>query len=269
MAEFLCQTNPVHQIVESPLWLLLKNRPKDAEKSLRWLRGWRSSSEAVAKEFAELKEYSELSLSCMTCAKQSLKCNHTNSTFWDSIKELARKRSLKPFILIVSLQFFLEFSMIMVWMPFIIPVLKAYGIPFGANLTTVILSTIGLFAHISLLLTVKTLGKRIICLNSMAIVVLCCIALSKTFEKTTFQLKKTHLFHFLLGVYGFIFFPPGWSSFKQHSHAESMTELGEIHMKVGRYGYLALICIAMMQFFTKMGISGASLLLVAEVFPLK
>lgn len=108
------------QIPESPLWLISKNRPEDAKKALSWLRGW-VSPESIEKEFQELKDYREASSACASCAKQSIKCNHPGVTFFQRIKELKRKRSLKPFILIVSLQFFHEFSGMSVYMPYIIP----------------------------------------------------------------------------------------------------------------------------------------------------
>lgn len=178
-----CITKPPHipQIPESPLWLMSKNRPEEAKKSLQCLRGG-VSVESIQKEFSELQTYSEASRACTPCAKQSIKCNHPKATFWERIKELTRKCTLKPFILIVSLQFFLEFSGIMVWMPYIIPVLKAHGIPLGANITTIILSAIGFFAHVCLLVSIKTAGKRRICLTSMVVVVLCCCGLSTIFS---------------------------------------------------------------------------------------
>lgn len=159
------------------MWLLSKDRPRDAQKSLQWLRGW-VSPQAVHNEYTELQNYSEISNSCESCLKRSIKCDHPRPTFCDKMKELKRKRSLKPFILIVCLQFFVEFSGIMVWMPYIIQVIKAHGMPLAAGTVTVILSGIGFFAHICLLLTVNIFGKRKICLFATAIVVLSCIGMS-------------------------------------------------------------------------------------------
>lgn len=180
------------KVPESPMWLLSKDRSKDAEKSLQWLRGWTTPG-TVRKEFTELQNYSEISNACASCARQSIKCIHPRPTFCDKLKELRRKRSLKPFILIVCLQFFVEFSGIMVWMPYIIQVLKAHGIPMQANVATVVLSGIGFFAHICLLLTVNIFGKRKICLGATAVVVFSCIGMSMILESwmsTTILLPK-------------------------------------------------------------------------------
>lgn len=161
---------------ESPIWLLSKYRPNEAKKSLQWLRGW-VSPQAIHAEYSELEKYSERSNACTTCARQSIRCNHPRPKLYENRGEFKRKRSLKPFILIVSMQFFVEFSGISVWTPYIIQVLKAQGIPLDAHFATVIMSGIGFAAHVCLLLSVHTFGKRKICLFSTLIVGLSSFAL--------------------------------------------------------------------------------------------
>lgn len=97
------------QIPETPQWLLSKNRTTEAEKSLRWLRGW-VSSEAVAQEFHDLQRHSERSKSCNTCIKKDLKCTHPLPTMREKFAELKRKRTLKPFGIVISLFFLAQFS---------------------------------------------------------------------------------------------------------------------------------------------------------------
>lgn len=86
-------------VPESPSWLLLKDRPQDAQKSLQFLRGW-VSPQTIHDEFTKLQKYSENSSSCIACTKQSIKCQHPKPTFCDKIKEIKRKRTLKPFLLV-------------------------------------------------------------------------------------------------------------------------------------------------------------------------
>lgn len=56
MTYFPLSTYVYHQVPESPIWLIAKRRPKDAEAALCWLRGWVDRS-AVQQELAELLKY--------------------------------------------------------------------------------------------------------------------------------------------------------------------------------------------------------------------
>lgn len=164
-------------VPESPSWLLLKNRPNDAEKSLRWLRGW-TSPQTIHTEFTELQNYSRASNACVACAKQSIACEHPQPTFCDKIGELKRKRTLKPMVLVFCLHFFLEFCIVTVWQPYIIQLLKAFGTPINANLATVISAGLGISACFFLIATVKKVGRRRLYLTSSLIVTLCTFGLS-------------------------------------------------------------------------------------------
>lgn len=86
------------QVPETPMWLLSKNRPDDALKSLQWLRGW-VPAKNVEKEFAEMQRYSVYSSSCASCQKTKSVCEHPPPTFRQKLQELTRKRNLRPFIL--------------------------------------------------------------------------------------------------------------------------------------------------------------------------
>lgn len=162
---------------ESPSWLLSKGRPKDAQKSLQWLRGW-VSPQTVHQEFTELQKYSDTSNACVSCAKQSIRCSHSKSTFRDKIKELRRRRNSRPFILMICLSFFTHFS-VTVLDPYIIQILIALGTPIDPNLTTVLISSMGIFGCIFLISTVKILGRRKIFLITTSVLAFSAIALSK------------------------------------------------------------------------------------------
>lgn len=155
-----------------------KGRFNDALKSLQWLRGW-VCPETVHDEFISLQNFTSTSNACAVCSKQSLVCNHARPTLLDKIKELTRKQSLKPCLLIFCLQFFNQFCGFTVWQPYIIQVLNALGTPFNPNTVTVIGSSLGILASIFLFSTVKIFGKRKIYLSSTAIVSICCFGLSK------------------------------------------------------------------------------------------
>ena len=143
---------------------------------------------------------------CPSCAKQRIPCQHPALTFCDKIKELKHKRNLKPFILVMSLNVLLEFSGAICWRPYIIQVIKAYGIPMNVNTVAMILGSTSIVGGLCFLLCVKMFGKRRLYLTSTAIVVVCCIALGKINPHTEFFLNLNcvflgrHLWHrFLSG----------------------------------------------------------------------
>lgn len=184
----------IFQVPESPSWLLSKNRPKDALKSLQWLRGW-VSPQTVHSEFTELKQFNGISNACISCVKQSIKCCHTKVTFTDKIQELKRKRSLKPFLIMFCLQFFAEFSGAYVWRPYIIQVLNAFGTPINASWITVVNGALGTIASILLISIVKKCGRRKIYLTSISIVTLCSFGLGENVKLKLF-LMGFILIHF-------------------------------------------------------------------------
>lgn len=157
---------------------MLKNRVDDGLKSLQFLRGWRSPS-AVISEFNKLMRHNEKSRSCVQCEKLVIKCVHLEPTIYDQFKCMKQQRIRKPFIMIVILQFFMQFSGMSCMRPYIVPILNAYGMPLDSNSTTVLLGLLGIFAIFCLLLSIRSLGKRNIFLVSIAMSLLTYFALSK------------------------------------------------------------------------------------------
>lgn len=72
----------------------------------------------------------------------------------------------------------------------------------------------------------------------------------------------------IVGIYGFVLLPPGWTSFRNHPY-ESSDKFDYIRGVVGDYGYVALALMLIMQFATKIGVSGLPHIFVSEVFPFK
>lgn len=161
---------------ETPIWLLSKDRTDKALKALQWLRGC-VSSDTVIDEYKNLQQYSERSRACNSCGKRAIYCDH-NESILNKIKQLKRKRIMKPLILALVLQFFLQFSAIMAWRPYIIQILNAYAIRWNANYTAVVMSSMGLGAKICSMSLIKTMGKRKLYLAASTVTYLCCFGLS-------------------------------------------------------------------------------------------
>lgn len=166
------------KIPETPIWLLSKKREEQAEKSLQCLRGG-VSKQAISKELAQMKKVSELSISCQACEKQSIKCQHPPPALIEKFRSMTRKRTVRPFILIVILLFLMQFSGMFAMRPYLVPILKAHGITLDANVVTTILGSIGILANVVIVASIRALGKRRIYLYSMIGNFLSCFGLSK------------------------------------------------------------------------------------------
>lgn len=211
---------------------------------MQWLRGWVRDPELVQDEFVKLQNHSMLAMACVSCAQQSIKCHHPKAGVIDKLRELGQKRNIKPFILVILLNFLLEFAGAIVWRPYLIQVIRAFGVPMEVNHAAMILSLTSIVGSCFFLLNIKTFGKRILYISSTALVVLCSIGLS---------------------IYAFIHFPPGYTSFENPNDPIFLL----IEHNVGNYGYLAFALMITMIFCTSLGLYAVPSLIHAEVFPFK
>lgn len=76
------------------------------------------------------------------------------------------------------------------------------------------------------------------------------------------------IFLIVLGIFGFIFLPTGFSSFDIASKNVTLVNSTDFS-HIGRYSYLPLALILIMQFFITIGITTMPSLLTSEVFPFK
>ncbi|XP_037050613.1 facilitated trehalose transporter Tret1-like isoform X2 [Bradysia coprophila] len=222
-------------VPETPMWLLSKDRPDDALKSLQWLRGW-VPAKNVEKEFAEMKRYSVYSSSCASCQKTKSVCEHPPPTFIQKLQELTRKRNLKPFVLaLLCFAFAQLFAPIR---PYMVQLFTVYGIPMDVNWATSVVALLGLLANIVCTCIIKVTGKRKLWLVSMAGTLLSCLG---------------------LGTYAYNFIPSGWSSFDKH----------EPIVVEGHFNYIPMILFFTLAFFTSVGVTPIPWILLSEVFPFK
>lgn len=150
--------------------------------------GW-VDEDAIHKEFSKLQNYSLVSTACQSCAKQSIRCYHERPTFYDKIKEIKRRRNIRPLIIMVGLHICYKFNGSVVLEPYNIQVFKALGTPINVSMVSILVSGIGLFGGIFFILTVKKLGRRKLYLTSVFVIAVCCIGLSKSEKLMNFQQK--------------------------------------------------------------------------------
>uniref|UniRef100_A0A182VVZ1 Major facilitator superfamily (MFS) profile domain-containing protein n=1 Tax=Anopheles minimus TaxID=112268 RepID=A0A182VVZ1_9DIPT len=240
----ICASIPIATMIaicfvpETPMWLLSKNRADDALKSLQWLRGW-VSPKAVEQEFQEMKRYSLHSAKCAICEKSgATTCQHPPLTEWAKLKELTRKRNLRPFVLVMLFFVFGQLSGLTGMRPYLVQIFQAYGVPLDANWATVSTGLLGLMANIVCMVSIKFVGKRRLAIISMSVTAISCISLS---------------------IYAFNTFPPGWTSFDNHPGTSHITSLG----------YIPMVLFFMLAFFTSVGVLPVPWILLSEVFPFR
>lgn len=225
-------------VPETPYWLLSKHRKEDALKSLMWLRGWVPSPKYVEKEFNEIQRYSEESNRCVACQKLGIKCSHPAANAKELLRELYRKRTLKPFVLVIIMFCFAQFSGLASMRPYLVQIFQTYAVPIDASWATVVIGIMGFFANILSMIVIKPLGKRKIGLISM---IGTCISIIS------------------LAFYTFFVLPSGTTSFDKH----------EIHTTSNYLGYVPLTFIYLLAFFTSFGLLPIPWMLLSEVFPFK
>lgn len=169
------------KVPETPIWLLSKKRDAEALRSLQWLRGW-VSPKAVEFEFNDLKRYHETSDSCVACYKASVKCCHPPPGLRERIREIPRKRTMRPFAIIVFCFLVAQFNGLIPIRAYLIQILKAFAIPIDANLATVIVGAMQFLGNIVCMTLIKVLGKRRLFFISLSGSALCCFGLGMSLK---------------------------------------------------------------------------------------
>ncbi|XP_063708964.1 facilitated trehalose transporter Tret1-like [Culicoides brevitarsis] len=227
-------------IPDSPYWLLSKNREKDAFKSLQWLRG-AANEEIVIQEFSEMKFYNENANKCIPCQKKRVTiCSHTES-FREKAKEMLRKRTLKPFLLVLSFFTFYQLSGMHAMRSYLVQLFETFDSPIDSNWASVIFGIMATSANIVCTISVKFIGKRRLSLISMAFASLSCFALA---------------------LYAFMVIPHEWSSFDKHMKGPSE------QLEDG-LTYIPFVLFLILSFATNVGIVPIPWMLISEVFPIK
>lgn len=220
------------------MWLLSKNRPDDAEKSLQWLRGWVPKS-AIALEFQELQRYSERSKSCTRCIEQNEKCIHPLPSIREKFRELWQSQTMKPFCIAMAAFFINQFSGMMSMMPYNAQIFRAYDSPITPDRTVALSSGVSNLGIISFLILLRFTGKRPLYLT---------------------MLGSVAVFSAIVSIYGFILLPSGYNSFDQMRY---------VSLENKQLTYIPFVCIILWNFCSNCGVSSIGWQMLSEVFPYK
>ncbi|CAG9112660.1 unnamed protein product [Plutella xylostella] len=164
-------------VPETPVWLLVRNREKDALKSLCFLRGW-TTQENVREEYDALVEYAKTLKQCIICYKTDSKeselneCEHMKMNF---VKKailkfryvMLSKETLRPFSFIMSYFAFLVMSGLAPIRPNLVNVCDAFGMATGGKNVALMVGVITVVVCVVVAGTIKFLGKRKLCIGAM------------------------------------------------------------------------------------------------------
>lgn len=201
----------ISMVPETPMWLLTKNRRRQALRSLQWLRGW-VSAEHVREEFEQLQRYTE----------NSNKSRHGDQlpSFGEKMRELKRQKTLKPFFIIILCFFFAAFNVVNSMRAYYVQVFDKYNMAIDAGTMTVWVAAMGTLANICCSICIKIFGKRRITIFSMASTVIFCTCLT---------------------VYTFRTLPLGTSSF----------DVVEVNLDYVTYTPMVIFMVSQNEFFMK------------------
>lgn len=194
----------------------------------------------MTQEIHYLQQHSERSKSCSTCVEQNVKCAHALPTLTEKFAELKRKRTLKPFFIIISMFFIAQFSGMYSMRPFLVQIFKAYESPIPPDQIMATMSVLEIFATLTFTCLVRFTGKRPFYLTMMF---------------------GIFIFSAVLSLYGFILLPMGYISFNSTHQT--------FHMENTILPYIPLVCLLLWSFFSYCGFLAMPWMLLSEIFPFK
>ncbi|XP_038207397.1 facilitated trehalose transporter Tret1-like [Zerene cesonia] len=170
-------------VPETPVWLLVQGKEKEALKALCYLRGW-TKPQNVQEEFDQLSVYSKNLRKCIICVtEQDKTCQHDTMnpikrTFLKFRYVMFCKETLRPLQLIVLYFMFYVMSGLTPVKPNMVNVCGAFGMPNDGKQIVMIVGAITCISSLCLVAAIKLLGKRKPALISMLSTAVACIGLS-------------------------------------------------------------------------------------------
>lgn len=145
--------NAVFLVPESPYWLYSKKRIEDAQKSLKWLRGW-TSFKAIENEFASVASSVE------DLQAQQKARSIENIKLSTKLKPFTRRTFICPFLLILIGFIFGHFSGMTPLQTYSIQILGSYRVPINEYYATIFLGAAQVIGCLIGMVFVRSVGKR-------------------------------------------------------------------------------------------------------------
>uniref|UniRef100_A0A8D8WUQ2 Facilitated trehalose transporter Tret1 n=1 Tax=Cacopsylla melanoneura TaxID=428564 RepID=A0A8D8WUQ2_9HEMI len=150
---------------ESPVYLMLKNRPGEAEESLRWLRGPRFD---VENELLRLHRIIEEGKNL------SPRSGDDMNTFWKQMKRFQLKSPTgKAMIITMGLMTFQRFSGVSALIYYSVDIFRNAGTKISPSLATIIVGAVQIVASLLSSLLIDKLGRRFLLLTSEITMAVC------------------------------------------------------------------------------------------------
>jgi len=150
-------------VPESPRWLLLRGNEWQAEVSLKWLRG--RGPEELDREIEKIKK------------EIAFRKRERNS-----ITMLLEPQVLKPFLIGLSMMFFLQMSGFNVMVFYCVPIFNSVGVSLEPNLASVIVGATLLLSCFVALAVVSQLGRKVVLVTSILGMAICDILLGTCYH---------------------------------------------------------------------------------------
>lgn len=150
---------------ESPSWLISRGRHAEAERSLRWLRGW-SKKDKVLIEFEQLVR--DLNQQKQAAGTSSAKVSKI-AQFKDELNNLRRPEVLRPFNMLMILFIITLIGALLPMRPFLVEVFQTFSLPVQPEWVLVFTGLLAITGSFASAITVNKFGKRPMALWSTAI----------------------------------------------------------------------------------------------------
>ncbi|XP_023948769.2 facilitated trehalose transporter Tret1-like [Bicyclus anynana] len=190
-AALICLIAPVASMVmvifapETPVWLLARNREKDALKSLCKVRGW-TSPEQVKAEFDGLNTYSKNMPKCVICCntnQEQKTCKHESMNWFVRRILTIRyvmfcKETLRPLSLVIMYFLFFVMSGLVPIRPNMINLCGALGMTGDGKHIAFMVGLITFITTFVVIGLIKVFGKRKLSIASLLGSAISCLLLS-------------------------------------------------------------------------------------------